>query len=137
MKYALPLLLFLGGCILDLLPHADEMKGTEKINKDEGPTNIGLHAAILRDVRRDRVLAGRLEEGTPTCAAVSLSGPGATCAIDGEDMVVLKLRQDPLDQQNRVEETAFYCSREGLYYYRYEGGPRKLNVWLGPFKIDR
>ena len=37
----------------------------------------------------------------------------------------------------RIDETAYLCRKEGVYYYHYQGGPRKLDVWMGPYKIDR
>ena len=35
------------------------------------------------------------------------------------------------------DETAYLCRKEGLYYYHYQGGPKKLDMWMGPYRIDR
>jgi hypothetical protein len=50
---------------------------------------------------------------------------------------VYPLKSDLADQVHRVDESAYYCRSEGVYHYHYVGGPQKLDVWLGPFKLVR
>jgi hypothetical protein len=137
MKKWAVLVLVLGGCTIDLVPPEEELRGYKRSELEAGPSNIGMHAAILSDVRRERVLDRHLEEGVPTCTALKYAAGKTMCVADETEMTVFELRRDLLDQPYRVDETAYFCSKEGVYYYHYEGGTRKLDVWLGPFRIDR
>ena len=92
---------------------------------------------IVSDVRRERFLNRHLDEGTPTCSGLNYSGGKMLCAADQTEVSVVEIRRDLLDQPYRVDETAYFCPKEGVYFYHYEGGPRKLDVWLGPYRIDR
>ena len=130
-------LIVLGGCTLDLSPPEEELRGFKKAELEAGPSNMGMHAAILSDVRRERLLVYHLGEGAGSCSALKFEGPKTLCVADESEMSVYELRKDLLDQPYRVDETAYFCPKESVYYYHYEGGPRKLDVWLGPFAIHR
>jgi hypothetical protein len=130
---AITLAFLLGGCLLvELLPEPEDTRSSPS---GEGPTDIRLHSAILNDVRRELLFEQHLQDGRQTCSAVKLTGATATCAIDNTEMSVLILRADSQSETNPSKETAYFCPTESIYYYRYEGGPRKLDVWLGPYKI--
>ena len=131
-----PLVLLLGGCLIELLPHPGEPRETRNSDLEAGPSDIGVHSAILNDVRRQHLLERCPEDGRPIGSAVKLAGTKARCAVDESEMTVFTLREDQLDQPHREKETAYLCPKEGLYYYRYEGGLRRLDVWLGPYRID-
>ena len=127
----LPLLL--GGCLLaELLPEPEETRSSPS---GEGPADIRLHSAILSDVRRELLFEQHLQDGRQTCSAVRINRDTATCATDNTEMMVLILRADSQYETHPSKETAYFCPKESIYYYRYEGGPRKLDVWLGPYKI--
>ena len=129
--------LVLSGCTIDLVPPEEELRGYKRSELEAGPSDLGMHAAILSDVRTWRNLDRHLEEGTPTCFGFRLAGAKTLCAADEAEMTVFDLRKDLLDQPYRVDETAYFCPKESVYYYHYEGGPRRLDVWLGPYRIDR
>lgn len=131
------LVLALGGCTINLVPPEESLRGFDRETLEAGPSDIGLHAAILSDVRRERFLDRHLDEGTSTCGGFRYEGAKPVCVADESDMVHFELRKDPQDRAYRVDETAYLCRKESVYYYHYEGGPRKLDVWLGPFRIDR
>jgi hypothetical protein len=98
-----------------------------------------MKAAILSDVRQWRELDRRVQtEGqreVPRCLKFVDGVP--TCLTDETQFEVYRLKEDLRDQSYRVDETAFLCRKEGLYYYHYQGGPRKLDAWMGPYRIDR
>ena len=130
---SIPLVLLLSGCLLvELLPEPPEHHGSAS---GEGPSDFQLHAAILSDVRRELLFEQHLQEGRPTCAGVRIAVDKAICPVDGSEMTILNLREDLQYEANRSKETAYFCPKESIYYYRYEGGPRKVDVWLGPYKI--
>jgi hypothetical protein len=121
----------------EITAHDYEMRGFTKEELEAPPSFHEIRAALIADVRRWRMLESRLEEGVPTCSALIYVANAPTCAHDKEPFEVYSLRDDLRDQPYRVEEKAYYCRTEGLYYYNYVGGPKKLNVWLGPFKLSR
>jgi len=98
-----------------------------------------MKAAILSDVRKWRELDRRVEaEGVrevPRCLKFVEGIP--TCLTDQTQFEIYRLKEDLRDQPYRVDETAYLCRKEGMYYYNYKGGPRKLDVWMGPYRIDR
>lgn len=130
------LLLGLGGCA-EAIVSDEEMRGYKKSELEAAPSDMQIHAAILNDVRRWRNLDQHLDEGQPICVAWKLEGGKTVCVADHVEMTVFTLRSDLNDQPYRVEETAYYCPKESVYYYHYWGGPRRLDVWLGPYKVDR
>ncbi len=132
-------LLFLafGGCVIDLVPPEHELRHFTKEELEAGPSDKGMHAAILNDVRRWRALDKHLDEGFSTGPSFKFDGGKSLCAADESEVAIFELRSDLQDQPYRIEETAFLCPKESVYYYHYVGGPRKLDVWLGPYKIDR
>jgi hypothetical protein len=96
-----------------------------------------VKAAILTDVRVWRELDKRLPEGRKVCAGIVMVDGEATCANDQELLEVYPLKNDLADQVHRVDESAYFCRKEGVYHYHYVGGPQKLDVWLGPYKLVR
>ena len=113
-----------------------------EITPEELEASPGYHqmkGAILNDVRIWRELDKKVEvEGrreVPT--AVMFVGGVATCGSDKVEFEVYQLKEDLLDQPYRIDETAYLCRKEGLYYYHYQGGPRKLDAWMGPYRIER
>jgi hypothetical protein len=109
----------------------------EELEKEPGYNQ--MKGAILSDVRVWRELDRKVEvEGVHEVPVSVIFSEGvATCGVDKSSFEVYKLRNDLIDQPYRIDETAYLCRKEGVYYYHYQGGPRKLDVWLGPFRIER
>jgi len=111
----------------------DSFGGKEEL---EGPpTPNEIRARVINDAVNWRKLREHLEEGKADCPAVKMGAEGAECAADGEELEFIAFPGDPPDKPNRVEETAYYCSKESVYYYRYVGGRDRRDVWLGPCKV--
>ena len=98
-----------------------------------------MKGALLNDIRvwreLDKKVAVEGRREVPT--SLSLLSGVATCGMDQTEFEVYRLKEDLQDQPYRVDETAYLCRKEGVYYYHYQGGPRKLDVWMGPYRIDR
>lgn len=131
------LLGMVAGCNFDLSPSDEAIRGWSRAELEAGPSDIQMHAAILNDVRRWRQLDQHLGEGVATCDAYHYAEGKLRCSGDQSEMTSFELKSEPQDQPNRIEETALYCPKESVYYYHYVGGPRKFDLWLGPYKIDR
>jgi hypothetical protein len=122
---------------MDLSPPEEQLRGFSRAELEAGPSDIQMHAAILNDIRRWRQLDRHLDEGVATCSAHKFVEGKLRCADDQAEIASFDIKIDPQDLPNRIEETALYCPKESVYYYHYVGGPRKYDVWLGPYKIDR
>ena len=98
-----------------------------------------MKAAILSDVRRWRELDKRVDvEGEREVPrAIKFVEGVPTCLSDETKFEIYRLKEELRDQPYRVDETAYLCRKEGLYYYHYQGGPKKLDAWMGPYRIDR
>lgn len=98
-----------------------------------------MKAALISDVKKWRELDKKAaEEGRREVpVAVTYVGGVPVCGTDQTEFEIYRLKEDLLDQPYRVDETAFLCRKESVYYYHYQGGPRKLDVWMGPYRIDR
>lgn len=109
----------------------------EELEKEPGYNQ--MKGALISDVRVWRELDKKVAtEGVHEVPVSVIFTEGmATCAIDKTGFEVYKLRNDLIDQPYGIVETAYLCRKEGVYYYHYQGGPRKLDVWLGPFRIER
>ena len=104
---------------------------------EEPPSSYRLTGAVLDDVRNRRRLLEHLVEGRPNCDAIFYRNNKATCAKDESTLEVYPFpNKDPFSP-HQVEETAYYCLQENLYYYNYKGGPYRLNVWFGPNRLER
>lgn len=140
-------LLFLALCAaINMGAQCDVMPPDSVIRADMTPEELnekpGYHqmkGAILSDVRKWRNLDIRIAEEGRKDAPKSILYPAgiATCEYDQTEFEIFQLRSDIADQSYRIEETAFYCRKENLYYYHYQGGPKRLNLWLGPYHIER
>ena len=119
----------------DSVLHADLTP--EELN--EGPTYHRMKGALLNDVRIWRQLDKIVDtEGRKEVPVVIKFNAGtAVCSNDEKEFEVYRLKEDLLDQPYRVEETAYLCRQDKSYYYHYQGGPKRLNVWLGPYRIER
>jgi hypothetical protein len=126
------------GASCDLRPNDAELRtGMTEEEMNAPPGHHHMRAAITNDVRRWRMLDTRLEEGRPTCPSLYWEEKVARCARDKEALEVYSIRHDLPDQPYRVEETAYFCRTEGLYFYHYVGGKKKSDVWMGPFPLER
>jgi hypothetical protein len=98
-----------------------------------------MKGALLNDVRIWRQLDKLVDtEGRKEVPVVIKFNNGIPmCANDETEFEIYRLKEDLLDQPYRVDETAYLCRKDKTYYYRYQGGPRKLDVWLGPYRIER
>lgn len=114
-----------------------ERFGLTEADLKEPPSPHRMKAAVLNDVRNFLKLDQRLDEGQPACPAVVYEGSTARCALDQAELEVYSLRGDPSDEPYRVDETAYFCRAESVYYYHYVGGSRRRNVWMGPYKLER
>jgi hypothetical protein len=52
-------------------------------------------------------------------------------------MEIYSFPEKTKDQLHRVEESAYYCRKDSIYFYHYVGGRRGLNVWMGPYPLKR
>jgi hypothetical protein len=106
---------------------------------DAAPGYHQMKGAILNDVRIWRELEKKIEaEGRrEQPKAISYVQGNPMCDYDKTDLEIFQLKSDLADQPYRVEETAFFCRKESIYYYHYRGGPHKLDLWMGPYRIDR
>ncbi len=105
----------------------------------QGPTSHQMKGAIISDIRVWRELDKKVAvEGRKEMpSTIIYQGGFPVCDIDKTDLEIFSLKSDLADQPYRVEETAYYCKKESLYYYHYQGGPRRLSLWMGPYHIDR
>jgi len=105
----------------------------------QGPSYHQMKGAILNDVRIWRELDRKIEQDgrREMPKTIVYVGGSPVCDIDKTDLEIYSLKSDLADQAYRVEETAFYCRKESLYYYHYQGGPKKLNLWIGPYRLER
>ena len=119
----------------DSVVHADI--SPEELNA--APGYHQMKGALLNDVRLWRELDRKVEAEGRREVPVSVTFVAGipTCAVDKTEFEIYRLKEDLLDQPYRVDETAYLCRKEGVYYYHYQGGPRKLDVWMGPYRIDR
>jgi len=134
--WAFVLLAFGAAC--DLRPNDVELR--TGMTEEEMNSPAGFHqmkAALTTDVRKWRMLDQRLEEGRATCPSIYWVDKTAKCARDMEELEVYNIKKDLEDQPYRVEETTYYCRKEGVYFYHYVGGKKKSDVWMGPFPLDR
>jgi len=104
-----------------------------------GPSYHQMKGAILNDVRIWRSLDKKIEtEGYKEFpGAIDNTQGTPICTHDLTEYEIYSLKSDLADQPYRVEETAYYCKKESLYFYHYQGGAKRLNLWLGPYKIER
>lgn len=125
----------------DLRPEDSVIRA--ELSKEELEASPGYHqmkAAILYDVRVGRELGSRLESSEAMREmpkAITMVKGLPMCIPDETEFEVYRLKEDLADAQYRVEETAYLCRKEGVYYYHYQGGPKRLNVWFGPYRIER
>ena len=123
----------------DLRP--DDSMLRAEISKEELEAEPGYHqmkAALINDVRVWRQLENSLDEGSrKQPSEIKMENGVPTCSLDKAEFEIYTLKSDLADQPYRIEETAFLCRKEGVYYYHYQGGPRKLDIWLGPYKLVR
>lgn len=98
-----------------------------------------MKGALLNDVRIWRQLDKLIEsDGRKEVPVVIKYNNGIpVCANDDTEFEIYRLKEDLQDQPYRIDETAYLCRKDKTYYYRYQGGPRKLDVWLGPYRIER
>lgn len=125
------------GCLFEPPPDHEIRYGLTEQDLKEGPSAHQMMGALLRDVRVWRELDKRLGEGRPSCPGIVFEGHRALCANDREEMELYVFPERDPGAYYRVQESAFYCRKEGIYYYHYVGGPRNLNVWMGPFPLKR
>ncbi|MBV8881795.1 MAG: hypothetical protein JO332_17690 [Planctomycetaceae bacterium] len=104
-----------------------------------GPSSHQMKGAILNDVRIWRELDKRIAvEGYKEFPKAINNASGIpVCLYDQTEYEIFSLKSDLADQPYRVEETAYYCKKESVYFYHYQGGPKRLNLWLGPYRIER
>lgn len=140
MRYAAVLAAVLAaGC--DLRPTHWETRGYSRSELEAGPSFHEIRAAITRDVRVERELKSRLDDGVPKCPTLKYVKDGnveiPTCTNDDAELVVYMLMDADPAGPDREVETAYWCPEEKTYYYRYWGGRWRRDVWLGPYPINR
>lgn len=129
--------LLLGAGCLDPPPDHELRYGLTEEDLKAGPSHHQMMGALLQDVRVWRELDRKLGEGRTLCTGILFEDNVPLCANDRTEMELYVFPEKEPDALYRVQESAFYCRREGIYYYHYVGGPRSLNVWLGPFPLKR
>ena len=129
----------LAGCFPDLYQDQKEYEsfGLNKDDLDGPPTSHELRARVINDALRWRLVRQNLElKGKASCDFVKYTENGPVCSGDKEPLNVITFPGDTIDRPDRVVETAYYCPEESIYYYHYEGGVRKRNLWLGPYRVS-
>jgi hypothetical protein len=113
-----------------------------EITPEELEAAPGYHqmkGALLNDIRiwreLDKKVADEGKREVPVAYTIVQGIP--ICGTDQTEFEVYRLKEDLIDQPYRVDETAYLCRKEKVYYYHYVGGPRKLDVWMGPYRLDR
>jgi hypothetical protein len=120
------------GCNFDFDARAEEHRKASRGVEPEGPwTDSEIRARIINDVR-DQLYRERVEEGKPTCDGITWEKATPLCARDKARMIIVPISSEGIDRQYPVEETAFLCPEDGLYYYHYSGGKKRLDMWFGP-----
>ena len=136
MKKMAAVLLALAAC--DIRPTYWEARDINRADMEGDPLDNEFKAAILTDVRVRRQLRLNLDRGKPQCRALTYGESGvAVCRNDETEFTIFSFPQPDPDLPSRIQETAYFCREEGVYYYRYVGGSTRRDVWLGPFRIDR
>jgi hypothetical protein len=134
---AAALLLTLAACEAMMRPEHEYRAHMSKEELEAGPTYHQMMGAILYDVRVWRELDKKLEEGKTACAGIVEENGLRYCAKCQEQLQVYIFPDKTKEQLHRVEESAYYCSKEGFYFYHYVGGRNGLNVWMGPYPLKR
>ena len=130
------LVLALAAC--DAMPPDHEIRaGLTKEDLEAGPSYHQIMGAIINDVRVWRELDKKLDEGKAVCTGMFYEDNVAKCANDKEDLEFYVFPDKTRDALYRVEESGYYCRKEGIYYYHYVGGQKGLDVWLGPYPLRR
>lgn len=124
------------GCMDWKHDHEKDSFGLQDDDPDAPPTPNEIRARVINDAVNWRKLRDHLGEGKADCPAVLGTPEGAKCSADQEPFEVVHFPGDAPDRPNRIEETAYYCPKEGVYYYHYMGGRDRLDVWLGPCKVS-
>ena len=93
-------------------------------------SNFQIKFSILMDVRVRRELNLHLDQGRKEPVA-----PGFG-VLSPHELVTYELRCDAKVLPDGVTETALYSSSAKQYFYHYVGGPRNLDVWMGPFPLE-
>ena len=140
MRYLIPPALFILSAAMSCDPQPSHAQITIGMSQEELDAEPGFHqmkAALITDVRVWRELTKRLDEGKKICEGIVFVDNEPCCARDQALLEIYILRNDLPDQAYRVDESVYFCNLEGTYYYHYRGGPRKLDVWLGPYKLVR
>ena len=115
--------------------HEKDSFGLQDEDPNAPPTQNEIRGRVINDAVNWRRLRDHLDEAKADCLAVKTGEKGPSCAADGETFEVVHFPGDPPDKPYRVEETAYYCPKESVYYYHYVGGRDRLDVWLGPNKV--
>lgn len=140
MRYLIPPALFILSAAMSCDPVPPDVTIKTGMSQEELDAEPGFHqtkAALITDVRIWRELTTRLDEGKKICEGIIFVDKEPCCARDQELLEVYVLKNDLPDQAYRVDEAVYFCRLEGTYYYHYMGGPRKLDVWMGPYKLVR
>lgn len=125
------------GCFMTMTPDHEIRTGMTKQELEAGPSYHQMMGALLNDVRVWRELDRKLDEGKAVCAGIVYEENVALCVNDKQELEFYVFPDKAPDALYRVEESAYYCRKEGKYYYHYVGGTKNLNVWLGPYPLKR
>ena len=137
-KSFLLVFLFLGGCFSDFYTDKKDYETFGLQEEDiEGPASENeVRARILNDAIRWRFVREKIDrEGRPHCDFVAYSDLGPVCSRDKSPLHVIVFPGDTSDRPDPIVETAYYCSQESIYYYHNQGGFRKRDHWLGPYRV--
>ncbi len=132
-------MILLAGCIPDLYQDDEEYEtfGLSEEDLDGPPTPNELRARVINDALRWRFVRQRLDtEGKPASDFVRETDQGPACSRDEEPLNVITFPGQDVDRPDRVVETAYYCPLESVYWYHYEGGVRRRDLWMGPYRVS-
>jgi hypothetical protein len=112
-------------------------RGLTKDDLEAGPNDNEIRARIVNDVRSTWLPQAYLDRGRADCPVIRFEGTRPICKADEAPMKVFTIRYDDArDRAYWVRETCFFCPTESHYWYHYEGGDLKRDVWLGPRRVN-
>ncbi|MBI2930898.1 MAG: hypothetical protein HYY16_04550 [Planctomycetes bacterium] len=135
-RSGLLVVVLLGAChTMTLEEHELASRGLTQEDLEAPPSDNDIRARIMTDVRTTWLPEAQLDQGLRECPVVRFEEGRPVCAADGTEMKMFTLRNDSPDRQHPVRETAYFCPTESAYWYHYEGGDARRDVWFGPRRV--
>jgi len=138
-RWLIVVVLLGAGCHgMSLEEHEMASRGLSREDLEAGANDNEIRARIVTDVRQTWLPEAYLDHGRADCPALGHEGGKLICIpckASKTELKMFTLRDDPLDRQSPVRETAYFCPTESVYWYHYQGGDKRLDTWLGPRRV--